>query len=125
MHGQKRNNLFLIVYISLAVLLLVALIFYAFSEQVPTPETYTAHPQVEAYQVEVIVKEVHTASRVLVVDYKDTENMIVGLLPEGKILNSEGEEIDLLQLQKGDVVILEVKFIGTNSILVDEIRVNE
>lgn len=125
MHGQKRNNLFLIVYISLAVLLLVALLFYAFFEQVPTPEVYTAHPQVEAYHVEVIIKEVHTESRVLVVDYKDSKNMIVGLLPEGKILNSKGEKIDLLQIQKGDTVNLEVKFIGTNSILVDEIRVNE
>jgi hypothetical protein len=124
MRGQKRNNLFLIAYICFATLLLVAILFYAFFEQPPPSEVYTAHPQVEAYQVEVIVKEVHTTSHVLVVVYKDSENITVGLLPEGKILNMAGEEIDLLQIQPGDTVNLQVKFIGTNSILVDEILVN-
>jgi hypothetical protein len=125
MHGQRRNNLFLIIYICLALLLLVALLFYALSKQAPTREIYTPHPQIEAYKVEVIIKEIHAESRVLLVDYQESKDIIVGLLPEGKILNYGGEEIDISQINSGDKADLEVKFIGTNSILVSEIRLQE
>ena len=84
MHGHQRNNLFLFLYIGLAMLLLVALLIYAWTKNIPTPDAYTPHPQVEAYHVQVSIKEINIESRVLVVDYNESENVIVGLLPEGK-----------------------------------------
>ncbi|GEM_PF-3242688 len=124
MRGQRRNIIFLAIYIALAIILILTLIYFIWQTQQTREqkiEQTNLIPQVERYFIHATIDQVHVSARALVVNYNDENGIIVGLLPEAKILNQNNQEVSLTDLQIGQKIKIEVKFVGTNSILADNI----
>jgi hypothetical protein len=121
MYGQKRNLILLSSYLVLATILIVTLFYFIWqSGEKEINQNFTIS-QVEKYYISATVSQVHISARAVVVDYQTEVGIMVGLLPEANIINQANQEISLVDLQEGQKVKIEVKFIGTNSILAGNI----
>lgn len=121
MYGQRRNLILLGTYFGLAFLLLITLGYFIWQAKAPEVDNNNLTPQVEKYFISATVDQVHVSSRALVVNFHDDTGIIVGLLPDAKILNQNNQEITFTDLQIGQKIKIEVKFVGTNSILAGNI----
>lgn len=125
MHGQRRNYILLGTYLGLAIILIVALVYFIWQTKEQENNNYNLTPQVEKYFISATVSQIHISDRALVVDFDADVGIIVGLLPEAKIFNQANQELALTDLQSGEKVKIEVKFIGTNSILAGNIYLED
>ncbi len=122
MHGHRRNLILLSIYVVLAFSLLFSLVYFIWhsTTEKTNPQNFPLH-QLEKYFITATVQQVHVTARALVVDYQTSTGVIVGLLPEAKLYDKNKKEIALNDLTVGSRVRIEVKFIGTNSILAGNI----
>ncbi len=102
-------------------MLIMTLGYFILQSRDKALNNYPPNPQVEKYYISATVKQVHISSRALVVNYHAEQDVIVGLLPEAKIFNQNSQETSLADLPVDQKIRIEVKFIGTNSILAGNI----
>lgn len=121
MHGNRRNYILLSTYLGLVSMLIMTLGYFIWQSKDKVSTDYPTNPQVEKYYISATVKQVHISSRALVVNYHAEQDVIVGLLPEAKIFNQNSQETSLADLPVDQKIRIEVKFIGTNSILAGNI----